>query len=120
MNVSTLSTPENELEDIILAYLTAADAGQADGLWAGMVRLRLGNARDWRRRADAIGRFTNLSTLIFPRWTSLGPLPRRQRLILTPVGRIERIFPETQYCRGIASGLSKPPWNRVRSVKAAT
>jgi WD40 repeat protein len=29
MNVSTLSTPENELEDIILAYLTAADAGQA-------------------------------------------------------------------------------------------
>ena len=50
MNVSTLSTPENELEDIILAYLTAADAGQADGLWAGMVRLRLGDARDWRRR----------------------------------------------------------------------
>src|SRR5262249_48307346 len=29
MNVSTLSTRENELEDIILAYLTAVDAGQA-------------------------------------------------------------------------------------------
>src|SRR5262249_20766477 len=29
MNVSTLSTPENELEDIILAYLIAIDAGQA-------------------------------------------------------------------------------------------
>jgi eukaryotic-like serine/threonine-protein kinase len=29
MNVSTLSPSENELEDIILAYLTAVDAGQA-------------------------------------------------------------------------------------------
>jgi WD40 repeat protein len=29
MNVSTLSRSENELEDIILAYLTAVDAGQA-------------------------------------------------------------------------------------------